>query len=143
MAKITPMAPDSAGFKVLVRLYHLGGKAPVSQLIESLWTEFRSTERFERLVTVPLLERGLVKRAVKRKGDVLSITNEGSLVVRRYQASLPAAKTTPLASGGTLDVKKYLSWGQGRPGALDYREMPSMMGGERVPFRQPKEETEA
>ena len=143
MAKITPMAPDSAGFKVLVRLYHLGGKAPVSQLIESLWTEFRSTERFERLVTVPLLERGLVKRAVKRKGDVLSITLEGSLMVRRYQASLPAPKAQPVPATGALDVKKFLSWGQSRPGALDYREMPSLMGGERVPFRRSKEETEA
>lgn len=141
MAKITPMAPDSAGFKVLIKLYHLGGRASVAQLMEALWTEFRSAPRFEQIVTRPLFERGLVK-VTHKGGERLIITNEGSLMVRQYQASIPVHRAQSMSSGA-LDAKKWMRWGEGRPGALDYREMPSLMGGERVPFRGEKEETEA
>lgn len=142
MAKITPMAPDSAGFKVLVRLYHLGGRASVPDLMETLWTEFRSAPRFEQIVTRPLVERGLVRKVIRQKVERLAITNEGSLMVRQYQASLPVQRT-PAATAGMLDANKHLRWGNTRPGALDYREIPSLMGGERVPFRRTKEETTA
>ncbi|WP_136419956.1 hypothetical protein [Herbaspirillum sp. ST 5-3] len=142
MAKLNAMAPDSAGFKVLMRLYQLGGKATIAQLVDALWTEFRSTPRFHQIASKPLLERGLAHLAKRKTGETLEITKEGRLLVERYQSLLPRPRTGT-ATPPALDVKKHLSFGQGRPGALDYRNMPSVMGGERVPFRRDEEEKAA
>lgn len=142
MAKLNAMAPDSAGFKVLMRLYELGGKATIAQLIETLWTEFRSTPRFHQIATKPLAERGLAMLRTTKKSESLEITPEGSLLVQRYTSMLPRRREGSLSSG-ELNVQKHLRWGDTRPGALDYRSKPSMMGGERVPFRSDEEEKAA
>ena len=133
MAKLTPMAPDSAGFKVLLKLYNLGGKAPISALMGELRPEFQTLLRFDQVAADPLHKRGLVKIVTRKDGEWLTITQEGNLMARRHLASLPDQRP-PVALPKPLDVKKFLSWGQGRPGALDYRSIPSLMGGERVPF---------
>lgn len=135
MAKLTPMAPDSAGFKVLIKLYNLGGKAPATALSEVLQPEFRSAARFSQVATYPLHERGLVRVAMRKGIEWLTITNEGSLMVRRHIASLPEQRLIAMPMK-PLDVKKFMSWGQGRPGALDYRAIPSRMGDKRVPYVQ-------
>jgi hypothetical protein len=132
MAKISPMAPDSAGFKVLVRLHDLGGTASVTELIEALWADFRHKSRFHKVATLPLAERGLV---VDQEEAGLVITAEGRMMVESYKRRLPAAKSAPCMPA-PLNPAKVMAWGQTRPGALDYRSIPSMMGGERVPYAQ-------
>jgi hypothetical protein len=142
MAKLIPMAPDSAGSKVLLKLYHLGGKAPISSLMGELRPEFQTALRFDQVATDPLRKRGLVKVVMRNDGDWLMITKEGSLMARQHVASLPEQRKS-VASPKPLDVKKFMSWGQTRPGALDYRAIPSRMGNERIPFVRGKEETPA
>jgi hypothetical protein len=133
MAKLNAMAPDSAGFKVLMRLYQLDGKATVTQLTEALWSEFRSAPRFHQIAAKPLTLRGLARLVKRKTGECLEITKEGRLMVENYKSLLPGPRTVA-AQPAALNVNKYLQWGQGRPGALDYRSFPSVMGGERVPF---------
>jgi hypothetical protein len=143
MAKLNAMAPDSAGFKVLMRLYQLDGKATIAQLVEALWTEFRSTPRFHQIAAKPLTLRGLARLVKTKTGERLEITKEGRLMVENYKSLLPREREASLPAG-TLNVKKHLTWGEGRPGALDYRAMPSLMAGERVPYLgREKEETPA
>lgn len=133
MAKMNAMAPDSAGFKVLMRLYQLGGTASIGQLTEALWTEFRSAPRFHQIAAKPLTLRGLVRLIKGKTGERLEITKEGRLMVENYKSLLPSHREVVVKTNA-LNVAKYLQWGQGRPGALDYRSIPSVMAGERVPF---------
>lgn len=130
MAKLTPMAPDSAGFKVLARLYDLGGTAFISQLIEVLWGGYRSPKQFAQVAAKPLTERGLV---VLGKRDKMRITPEGRLLVDSYRRMVPAPRTA-VREFKPLNVAKHFNWGETRPGALDYRQAPSLMGGAQVPF---------
>lgn len=130
MAKITPMAPDSAAFKVLSRLYDLEGTAFISQLTEVLWAEYRSPTRFAQLVTKPLTLRGLV--AAGQRGAMM-MTDEGRLLVETYRRSVAAPRTVPMNTK-PLDLSKHMRWGETRPGALDYRKAPSLMGGVYVPY---------
>jgi hypothetical protein len=133
LAKLNAMAPDSAGFKVLMRLYQLGGSATVGQLTEALWAEFRSAPRFHQIAAKPLTLRGLAQLTKDKAGERLAITREGRLTVENYKSLLPTHREV-VASEGSLDPKKHLRFGEGRPGALDYRNIPSVMGDQRVPF---------
>lgn len=130
MAKLNSLAPDSAGFKVLMRLHQCGGAAPIHILAEALWTGFRSASRFHQIAGVPLLNLGLV--TIRKNGNVY-ITPEGQLLIENYKSRLPAQRqAAPMT--GAMNTAKFLTWGQGRPGALDYRSIPSVMGDERVPY---------
>lgn len=131
MAKLIPLAPDSAGFKVLSRLYDLNGKATVAQLSEVLWAEFRSKNRFWQIATVPLMSRGLA--GAPNAAGSLTITPEGRLLVEAYRRTITAPRVAP-ADTGALDPR-HCRFGDTRPGALDYRDKPSLMSGQRVPFR--------
>jgi len=133
MAKLIPLAPDSAGFKVLSRLYDLNGTAFVAQLAQVLWAEFRTAKRFEQVVTVPLTMRGLVTLG---KRNVLHITAEGRLTIESYRRSMPTPRVAHL-HGRPLDVAKHCRFEETRPGALEYRDKPSIMGGARVPYCSP------
>lgn len=141
MAKLNAMAPDSAGFKVLIKLYQMGGTATVAQLTETLWTEFRSVPRFHQVATTPLSMRGWVQLKKGKGGEKLVITKEGRLMVENYQSLLPRPREAEVKMKPLNPAN--LRWGGMRPGALDYREMPSLMAGERVPFRGSKEEKAA
>lgn len=129
MAKITPMAPDSAAFKVLSRLYDLEGTAFISQLIEVLWGGSRSPKQFAQVASKPLIERGL---ATLGKRDTMRITAEGRMLVESYRRLVPAPRAA--AHFKPLDLSKHMRWEETRPGALDYRKAPSLMGGVYVPY---------
>lgn len=129
MAKLNSLAPDSAGFKVLSRLYDLGGKAFTSQLIDVLWGGYRSPKQFAQVASKPLTERGLV---LLGKRDNMRITAEGRLLVESYRRFVPVPRVVEPFK--PLDVAKHMRWGDTRPGALDYRLAPSLMGGVHVPF---------
>jgi len=130
MAKLIPLAPDSAGFKVLSRLYDLNGTAFISQLTDVLWVDFRSPKRFEQVVTVPLTMRGLVTLG---KIDTMRIAPEGRLLVETYRRTLSKPREVRIDTG-PLDPR-YCRFGDTRPGALEYRDKPSLMGGKPVPYR--------
>lgn len=137
MAKVLGVTPDSAAFKVLMRLYERNGSVPVVELMDTLWSQYRTTDKFLRTVVQPLEERGLAD--FDTKTAIMTITSEGRLMVESYRRRLPATReqTKPVA---VYNPAKHFNWGQTRPGALDYRKAPSLMGGERVPFHGSDEE---
>ncbi|RJG06263.1 hypothetical protein D3870_09785 [Noviherbaspirillum cavernae] len=130
MAKMTPMAPDSAGFKVLSRLYDLNGVAPILQLRNILFGGFRSPKQFEQVAMVPLTMRGLVKLG---KRDTMMITAEGRVLVEAYRRSMPTPRVVSVNTK-PLDLAKHYSVDAKRAGSMDYRTYPSVMGDERVPY---------
>lgn len=141
MAKFNALAPDSAGFKVLQRLHLLGGRASIKQLMEALWSDFRSAPRFHQVAAKPLVDRGLVRLSGAAGKQSLEISPEGRLLVERYESLLP--KPRPVVTAAKPLNASRLAWGQNRAGALDYRGAPSIMGGERVPYHNVDEETPA
>jgi hypothetical protein len=130
MAKLIPLAPDSAGFKVLSRLYDLGGVAFVEQLTEVLCVDFRSAKCFEQIVVIPLTMRGLITLG---KTNVMRATAEGRLLIDAYRRTITGPRVLR-SDAGQLDPR-HCQFGDTRPGALDYRDIPSLMSGRRVPFR--------
>jgi len=133
MAKITPMAPDSAGFQTLLRLYDAGGKRSVEFLTAELWSDFRSPARFHKIAGQPLLERGWVKLQSTQRGDFMHITAEGRLIVQRHRLNMPTTAAAPSSIFKPLKAAVF-RYEERRPGSHDYRKMPSVMGGERVPY---------
>ena len=130
MAKLTAMAPDSAGFKVLMRLYQLGGVATVRELTDTLWTEFRSAQRFHQIAGKPLTTRGLVRML---EDDRVGLTAEGRLMVESYKSLLPRQREAASPSS-VLNLAKHFQYAERRPGSHGYREIPSVMGADRVRF---------
>ena len=139
MAKLTPMAPDSAGFQTLLRLYDAGGKRSLEALASQMWTGFQSAPRFHQVAVGPLCERGLARMIKDKQGQYLVITAEGRLMVMRYKMQQPAVTEAYKPGFKPLNTAKH-GYTERRPGAHDYRKLPSVMGCERVPFHgQPDE----
>lgn len=135
MAKITPMAPDSAGFQTLLRLFDAGGKRSVDTLTAELWTDFRSPSRFHQIAGQPLIERGWAKlESTPKRGDFMVITPEGRLVAARYRMNQPTTAAAPASVFKPLKAAVF-AYEERRPGSHDYRKMPSLMGGVRVPYK--------
>jgi hypothetical protein len=130
VAKLNMMAPDSAGFKVLLRLYELGGTAGLAELMPVIWSDMRSPERFQKVAGMPLVERGFVTS----EADALHLTPEGRSMVERYCSLLPRKREQGYVMK-PLDIKRHMRPAPVRSGALDYREIPSLMSGDRVPFK--------
>lgn len=129
MAKMIPLAPDSVGFKVLLRLRELGGKATIGDLLLVLWKESRELEYFKQTALGPLLDR----RFVTTKGRFISMTAEGALYLEHHIKTTAAPRVTENMAS-TLNLQKHIRPIVGRPGAFDYRNIPSLMGGKRVPY---------
>lgn len=136
MAKFIPIASDSGAFKVLMLLAKLGGRASMMELMPALWSGHQSPLRFRQVAATPLQERGFIQKA--KSDAVYELTAEGSLFVKRYDASIAQARMTPSMTS-ILDPRRYLSRGPMRPGADDYRNCPSIVGDERVPYHNQNE----
>lgn len=129
MAKFTPLAPDSAPFKILMRLRDMGGRSTQTELIPKMWGDFTNTKRFKKVALVPLMERGLITVSSR----LVAMTPEGQLFAEHNSALITARRASPNMAS-TLNLQKYGRPPERRPGAYDYREMPSLIGEKRVPF---------
>lgn len=122
---------------VICRLVHLGGTAKLSQLIGVLGVEYKRPAKLQATVIDVLLDYGYVTR----DRDVLSATQAGKdyagatydwpLPVAEKYVGIPAApRAQPIPK--PLDLEKMYAQAVYREGAFDHRNIPSMMGGQRV-----------
>ncbi|TCS37469.1 hypothetical protein EDC30_104273 [Paucimonas lemoignei] len=123
-------------FDALERVHSLGGKASIHQLLAAVNSNFRSPTRLDKLAIQPLALLGFVTRLktgiqITPAGQVFIESNAAkSSIGAKVLPSQPAPPTKPLHSASAFDVIEAR-----RPGALDYRNIPSLMGGVRVPYR--------
>lgn len=130
---------NTAAYRALAHLYALGGKANANQLASVSLAEFSSPKRFDKHVAAALLNFKMVRVT----GDLFTITHLG----RQFIASGDAIAQNPAAYIGKLAPPRvpsefkplnpaiYTLAISGREGAMDYRQIPSLMAGQRVAFR--------
>lgn len=132
MSKMKPPVPGSGSYLALVHLEKMGGTATIAGLLlQLLWAE--TPGKFQRLVIGPLERRGLVLR----RDEQLSLTAVGAKLLN------PAADASALAApaGSFVPPARPLSSRNRprvailRPGALDYRGIPSRLADQQVAFR--------
>jgi hypothetical protein len=136
MTKYIGLAPDGAAFRVLSFLYHLGGTASADRLTHALWLHFRSKPSLHRVAIEPLLKRQLI--TLGKISAQIVITQAGRAMVESFPSQLPAVAVGPSAPIRGIDLQKFYANVGGRPGSLEYRDIPSLMCDERVPFRSGK-----
>lgn len=122
-------------FITLTRLHALGGSAAVTHLAAGLHGKFNSITRLDREVIRPLIDIGFIKSV---KAGV-SLTPAGREYVESDAAPTSSGYVKTKAVVQTVEVKsldlsKHMRVEERRPGALDYRQVPSLIGGQRVPF---------
>ncbi len=129
----------SAAYQALEQLIVNGGMATRAQLSTALLSHFRSASRFEQLVVEPLVDN---KMAREVGDDAIEITLAGRAHVdASILAPAPAKKSSkPVPARSAPEFKPlrpehYARVQEMRPGSLDYRKYPSLMGGVRVPYR--------
>lgn len=132
MSKMKPPVPGSGSYLALVHLEKMGGIATIESLmLQLLWTE--TPGQFQRLVIGPVDRRGLVLR----RDEQLRLTHVGAKLLN------PAADVSSLAApaGSYIPPMRPLSsvnrprFAILRPGALDYRGIPSRLADQQVAFR--------
>jgi len=132
MSKMKPPAPGSGSYLALMHLEKMGGVATIESLmLQLLWPE--TPGQFQRLVIGPLDRRGLVVR----RDEQLSLTAVGVKFLN------PTVNVTALAKpdGSFVPPARPLSSRHRprvailRPGALDYRGIPSRLANQEVAFR--------
>lgn len=130
-----PPRQGSAAHTSLRRLHAVGGSAT-----QSVWYEVTGldlTEReFANRVVSPLLRHGLVA-----DGMAYAITPAGRALIGEplpaaadVHAEVAQPRTAPPFKPLQRSSKSAIVY---RDGAFDYRNSPSLMGGQRVPYRTP------
>jgi hypothetical protein len=130
---IAKISSSTLAFVGLLTLHKIGGAATAAAWQEAFGHDVTS-EKFHINVSSVLLAAGLV---VQRDGYV--ITRDGFDTLGRKAsgkyiepAPIVQPRTTPPFSPRQRSSKSAIVY---RPGALDYRTHPSLVGGERIPFR--------
>ncbi len=129
----------SSAFIALEQMIARGGKATYAQITPAMSVSFRSMTRFEHLVIEPLILNSMARRLPSGEFE---ITEAGRAHITAGEAIKPnkssAADLVPPAvrpEFRPLQPGRFVSSPDTRPGALDYRKYPSLMGEERVPYR--------
>lgn len=128
----------SAAFIALEQMIARGGKSTYAQIAPALAVNFRSITRFEQLVIEPLMLNLMMRRLPNGEFE---ITDTGRAHVATDGTSKPKKPTDGIVPPAErpefrpLQSGRFVSSPDTRPGALDYRQYPSLMGDERVPYR--------
>lgn len=131
-----PPRRGSAPHTLLRRLLAIGGAAT-----QAVWRDVAGlglTEReFAQRIVSPLLRHGLVT-----DGLAYAITPAGRAFIGEALPDIPQAAPAQIAAPRTVPPFKPLQRSSKstivyRDGAFDYRNSPSLMGGQRVPYRTP------
>jgi hypothetical protein len=134
MANYLPLALDGAPFRILHKLYLADDQsATLAQLEKILMNLVGSAAGFRKFVLEPLIRRDFI--ALKRH-SLFQITDAGRRAIEVYPSLVPATASkndpAPLTS---FSFVAFYSNIPNRPGAFDYRDIPSLIGDERVPYR--------
>lgn len=113
----------SVAHTALEILCGMGGQATVEVLRAAILSQFGSSGRFKQLVESPLLRRQYIRTI----GTALAVTETGRAWLRGLESAV--AERVP-----TMKPLRQLQTGPIRPGAMDFRDIPSLMGGVRVPY---------
>lgn len=131
MSLARPPRRGTPAFDALERVHALGGNASIPQLLAAVSSHFRSPARLDKLAIQPLTRIGYITRM--KSGIQITAAGQAfidSSVMKASTASLPAPVVRRMRSMSVFAVIE-----ERRPGALDYRDIPSLMGGVRVPYR--------
>jgi hypothetical protein len=119
--------PGTRAYLALVMLHKVGGQADTADFMKAAsWVD--SARHFERVVVQPLEHF----RLMFRRGGMLVLTDSGLAFLGAAGAvPMPEAPVTPSAGAYVmrpLSARNMPRMAVIRPGALDYREIPSRMG---------------
>lgn len=129
----------SSAFVALEQLVARGGRATYAQIAPAMAVNFRSTTRFEQLVIEPLILNAMARRLpfgefeITEAGRAHVTFNDSTVPPPRDQAGIVPPPVRP--EFRPLQPGRLVSSPDTRPGALDYRRYPSLMGDTRVPYR--------
>lgn len=135
MGRHIGLRPDSAAHKIICMLVNLGGACTKARLLAQLPAE--SNDSFNRKVTLTLLRYDYV---IADRFS-LSATQAGKDYVAQYhELTAPAepvyigeiAQPRVAQPRKPLDFAKLYGVGPRRDGASDHRDIPSLMGNQRV-----------
>lgn len=125
------LMPSPPGSAVLRKLFHCGGTGAIDELMLSVPAYFRSEKRFMRMVATPLAKLQFARVL----GQRIVLTPKGrDWVAGQYGEAQDAPSERYRAPVRPLNLEKHMRMPVTRPGAFDYRNFPSLVGGERVPF---------
>lgn len=136
MARQSVLRRGTAAFLALEKIHAAGGKATLTSLKSMVPVSSGWDSRFRATVTEPLVRHGYVREET----NLLRLTFAG----RRFMDSLAPITPAPAPANVAAPYRapfRQLSPAclalliEGRPGSLDYRNIPSLMGGERVPYK--------
>ena len=120
----------SGAYLALQHLQKLAGLATADNLMVQLtWSD--TPARFQRLIVGPL-ER---MRLVMRRGDQVSLTARGATFLDPTALPPAPAACSYVAPQRVLSPRNRPSVRCIRPGAFDYRDIPSLHAGKQVAFR--------
>ncbi|MFZ6767493.1 hypothetical protein ACO0LM_10440 [Undibacterium sp. Di26W] len=127
----------SAAHRAICRLVELGGRAKISQLLDVIPVEYHRAHTLENHVLMPLAEFALVLEV----GDYLQATPKGKEYAGQHLVThLPVGQkyVGQIVPGRVpsvprpLNVAKHRAGAPSRPGSEDWRDIPSLMGGQRI-----------
>ena len=138
MPKIYGPRTGSAAHVAICRIVELGGIASFAQVVAYLKPEQQPLKEFRQRVLIPLIDFGYVHVIDESKFKATSTGRE--YAGRHIPHLLPIAKTYhgQVALSRThnpcreLNIKKHRAVAPFRPGSEDYKDIPSMIGGQRV-----------
>ncbi|MFZ6734728.1 hypothetical protein ACO0LG_22585 [Undibacterium sp. Ji42W] len=140
MAKLSGPRPGSAAHKAICRIVDLGGSAKMSALLGVLPVEYHSVGMFRRYVINVLADHALIFTEMCDV-DVLRATPNGKEFAGKYvRTQLPTAgkyvgEIVPGRVASVprpLNVAKHRAGAPSRAGSEDWRDIPSLMGGQRI-----------
>lgn len=128
-----------SAYVALEQMIARGGKATYAQITPAMSVNFRSITSFEQLVIEPLILNSMARRLPSGEFEITDAGRAHVTVGESIKPNKPSgAGIVPPAvrpEFRPLQPGRFVSSPDTRPGALDYRQYPSLMGDERVPYR--------
>ncbi|MFZ6686602.1 hypothetical protein ACO0K0_02505 [Undibacterium sp. SXout11W] len=138
MAKFYLPRKGSSPHIAICHIVHLGGTATYQQIAPHLTPSHQSRVHFDSIVVSPLLDFGFITRDGRYS---FKATEKGKDYAGQYLSdALPCheqyvGKTVPGRTFNPqreLNIAKHRAVAPFRPGSDDYKEIPSLMGNQRV-----------
>ena len=124
----------SMAFDALCALHRIGGMATAADWLAAAGGTVTWYQFAQRASSV-LVRHGLVV-----EGAAYEITNDGRILLGEPAATMPTPEPQvpePYTAPPFRPLQRRISTIVHRAGAFDFRNSPSLMGGERVPYRTP------
>lgn len=139
MVKCSPIRSDSAAHIAILRLVELGGTALLKELQAVMTPRYRTDHIFRSGVVNVLVDAGLARMHDRYR---LEATSAGKNYAGEFLAAPPVEKYVPQIVPGRqpgprreLNLSRHRAAAPFRVGAEEYRDIPSLMGGQRVAYK--------